>query len=106
MSWVLSLREQRRWSTSTDVAYSRRLRQLASFLPIPFGKGLSAGTVAVCLSQILLLGPKVMIRASRDEAERKRLIARWQTGDRTAIGGSERSPDDACARQVPGARIK
>ena len=63
MSWALSLDEQKTWSRSSDVSYSRRLRQVAAFVPAPFGKGLSPATIAACLGMVSLLGPKAIIPA-------------------------------------------
>jgi glycosyltransferase involved in cell wall biosynthesis len=61
MSGALSVREKQRWSQTGDIIRSRRWRQLAAFVPAPFGKDLPPATLAICLGIISLLGPKVII---------------------------------------------
>jgi hypothetical protein len=66
MSWALSIGEQQRWSQSEYVAGSRRWRQLAAFVPAPFGKDLPPTTLATCLGMVSLLGPKAVIGSLRE----------------------------------------
>jgi glycosyltransferase involved in cell wall biosynthesis len=83
----------KRWSNSTDNAYSLRLRQLAAFSSAPFGKGLSAVGIGACLGMVSLLGPKVILSSLMGEARRQELLSRpWRSQDET------KAVDNASAR--------
>jgi glycosyltransferase involved in cell wall biosynthesis len=92
MSWMLSLAEQRKWSESSGVIYSRRLRQLSAFMSAPFGKGLSVSSLVACLGIVLLLGPKVIITALSEERRRQTLIAPWRQGGPVPAREAKTSP--------------
>jgi glycosyltransferase involved in cell wall biosynthesis len=86
VSWALNQQELKTKLSTSDVAYSRRSRQISAFLSAPWDKPIGVATKLRCSGLVMMHGLKIVREIlARKDAHNEAAVQDWQKSNRGAI---------------------